>query len=69
MRVKQKEFTATFDEYPRVQMGYLYIRPQETAVEKTVTVGDINLDFDDSGRLVGIEFMNSEEAKAVCDDT
>jgi uncharacterized protein YuzE len=50
---------ATFD--PEADAAYVYLQPPdaiEPSVANTVIVSaDINLDFDDSGRLIGVEIL------------
>jgi uncharacterized protein YuzE len=50
---------ATFD--PSADAAYIYLQPADAiqpSVAETVTVNaDINLDFDDGGRLVGVEIL------------
>jgi len=48
-------------EYDR-EVDALYIRIQEKEVTRTEEIEDgLNLDFDDQGRLIGIEILNATE--------
>ena len=48
-------------EYDR-EVDALYVRLQEKFVAKTVEIDEgINLDFDDGGRLIGLEILDATE--------
>jgi uncharacterized protein YuzE len=54
-------------EYDR-EMDALYVRLQEKFVAKTVEVNEgINIDFDDGGKLIGLEILDATERYALSD--
>jgi len=54
-------------EYDR-DVDALYVRLQEKFVAKTVEVYEgINIDFDDGGRLIGLEILDATERYALSD--
>jgi len=54
-------------EYDR-EVDALYVRLQEKFVAKTVEVDEgINIDFDDDGRLIGLEILDATERYALSD--
>ena len=54
-------------EYDR-EVDALYVRLQEKFVAKTVEVDEgINIDFDDGGRLIGLEILDATERYALSD--
>ena len=54
-------------EYDR-EVDALYVRLQEKFVAKTVEVDEgINIDFDDRGRLIGLEILDATERYALSD--
>src|SRR3989304_131239 len=54
-------------EYDR-EVDALYVRLQEKFVAKTVEVDEgINIDFDDDGRLIGLEILDATERYALLD--
>jgi uncharacterized protein YuzE len=54
-------------EYDREEDA-LYVRLQEKFVAKTVEVDEgINIDFDDDGRLIGLEILDATERYALSD--
>jgi uncharacterized protein YuzE len=54
-------------EYDR-EVDALYVRLQEKFVAKTVEVDEgINIDFDEGGRLIGLEILDATERYALSD--
>ncbi|EKD22164.1 MAG: hypothetical protein ACD_87C00132G0004 [uncultured bacterium] len=54
-------------EYDR-DVDALYVRLQEKFVAKTVEVDEgINIDFDDGGRLIGLEILDATERYTLSD--
>jgi uncharacterized protein YuzE len=54
-------------EYDR-EVDALYVRLQEKFVAKTVEVDEgVNIDFDDEGKLVGLEILDATERYALSD--
>ena len=54
-------------EYDR-EVDALYVRLQEKFVAKTVEVDEgINIDFDDQGKLIGLEILDATERYTLSD--
>jgi Uncharacterized conserved small protein len=54
-------------EYDR-EVDALYVRLQEKFVAKTVEVDEgINIDFDEGGKLIGLEILDATERYALSD--
>ena len=50
------------------EIDALYIRIQEKKVGRTQEISDgVNLDFDDEGRLIGLEVLNAVERYSSAD--
>jgi uncharacterized protein YuzE len=54
-------------EYDR-EIDALYIRLQETHVARTVEIDEgVNLDFDETGKLIGLEVLDATERYSLAD--
>ena len=54
-------------EYDR-EVDALYVRLQEKLVAKTVEVDEgVNIDFDDQGKLIGLEILDATERYTLSD--
>jgi uncharacterized protein YuzE len=66
-RDRESERLAMKIEYDK-QVDALYIRIQEEGVARTQELSDcINLDFDDQGRLIGLEVLSASKRYASAD--
>jgi len=54
-------------EYDR-DVDALYIRLQEKNVARTIEIGEgLNIDFDDQGKLIGLEVLDATESYGLTD--
>jgi uncharacterized protein YuzE len=51
-----------------LEVDALYVRLQEKFVAKTVEINEgVNIDFDDQGKLIGLEILDATERYALSD--